>query len=191
LQVSGTPAPKAAVPAPRANAAAASVETRANPSDSPEKKVRTPRPSPAFAPAAPEPEADETAEERPRRNWLRWVLIVALVALIPVGVISWLPKKGTRAKGGKDTLELMSLPSWQKSPDSGLIFIKGGLTNYSDRPYFSVQIEFDLLNQNGTPVGTASDYVPVVDAHKVWYFKALVTDPDAKSFKLRPLKSER
>jgi hypothetical protein len=156
----------------------------------PEREVRRPRPSRTFAPSEPEDES-QPGETRSLPNWPRWIGIVLLVALVPVAVISWIPKRFARAKAGRDTIELIGPPSWQKSPDTALIFIKGALTNYSNRPFFSVKIEFDLLNQNGTPVGVASDYVPVVDSHKVWNFKALVTDPDAKSFKMSSLKWER
>jgi len=78
-------------------------------------------------------------------------------------------------KVGKVTLK--------KADGSSLVYAVGTLKNDTSRQRFGVKIQLDLLDAQGAKIGTASDYVQILDPHKDWQFRALVTDAKAAGAK--------
>jgi hypothetical protein len=74
-------------------------------------------------------------------------------------------------KVGKITLK--------KAEGSGLIYAEAIVKNDTDRQRFGVKIELDLLDAKDAKIGSASDYLAVLDPHKEWQFHALLTEPNA------------
>jgi hypothetical protein len=67
----------------------------------------------------------------------------------------------------------------QKTEGSGLVYAVGTVKNNSDRQRFGVRIELDLLDEQDNKIGTAGDYIAVLEPHKDWPFRALLTQPKA------------
>jgi DNA-directed RNA polymerase subunit RPC12/RpoP len=57
-----------------------------------------------------------------------------------------------------------------------LIYAVGTILNGSSRQRFGVTVELDLFDSENKKVGTASDYVAVIEPGQEWKFQALVTD---------------
>ena len=55
----------------------------------------------------------------------------------------------------------------------------GTVKNNSDRQRFGVKIELDLLDAQDNKIGTTSDYIAILEPHKNWQFRALLTQPKA------------
>jgi hypothetical protein len=64
----------------------------------------------------------------------------------------------------------------KKTEGSSLVYAVGSVQNDSDRQRFGVRIQLDLLDANAGKVGSASDYISVIEPHKDWWFKALLTE---------------
>src|SRR5579871_5566168 len=122
LEASPSPAPKPAPAAPVAAAPSTTADTA--PAQQPQKATvvtpptaaaskekrpqRAPRAGSALDISFPELEKSKAEEPAPKsRNWFRTIAIIVLLALIPVAIISWIPKKLIRKnKIGNDTLEM-------------------------------------------------------------------------------------
>lgn len=78
----------------------------------------------------------------------------------------------------------------QKVPGSGLVYAVGTAKNTIDRQRFGVTIELNLLNENGENIGSASDYISVVEPHKSWQFKALLTSAGVASVTVADIKEQ-
>jgi hypothetical protein len=50
----------------------------------------------------------------------------------------------------------------------------GTVRNDSDHQRFGVRLELDVFDGAGKRIGPAKDYVPVIEPHKEWRFRALV-----------------
>jgi hypothetical protein len=72
----------------------------------------------------------------------------------------------------------------KKTDGSSLVYAVGTIANDSNRQRFGVRVTLDLLDADGNKIGTASDYISVIEPHKDWQFKALLTEP--KVFKAKP-----
>ena len=59
-------------------------------------------------------------------------------------------------------------------PGSSLVYVVGSVRNNTPRQRFGVKVEFGLFDTNDTPIGAATDYQSVLDAHAEWRFKAMV-----------------
>jgi hypothetical protein len=57
---------------------------------------------------------------------------------------------------------------------SRLIYVIGAARNEADRQRFGVRLELDLFDEQGRKIGTAQDYMQVVEPRKEWRFKAMV-----------------
>jgi hypothetical protein len=62
----------------------------------------------------------------------------------------------------------------ENAAGSSLVYVVGTVRNTSDRQRFGVKVEFSLLDTNNRPVGSATDYEPVLDPRAEWRFKAMV-----------------
>jgi hypothetical protein len=67
----------------------------------------------------------------------------------------------------------------KKTDNSRLIYATGTVHNKTDRQRFGVKVELDLFDAENAKLGSATDYVQVIEPKKDWGFKALVTDPKA------------
>ena len=67
----------------------------------------------------------------------------------------------------------------QKTEGSALIYAMGTIRNNSNRQRFGVKIELDLLDGQDQKIGTAGDYIAILEPHKDWQFRALLTQPKA------------
>ena len=65
--------------------------------------------------------------------------------------------------------------SLQKMQGSSLVYAVGTAKNSTGRQRFGVRIELNLLDKQDRNVGVVSDYISVVEPHKDWQFKALLT----------------
>jgi hypothetical protein len=78
----------------------------------------------------------------------------------------------------------------QKTKDSSLVYAVGTLKNESDYQRFGVKIELDLLDGRDTKVGTAQDYLQVLEPRREWQFHALVITPKAAKAVVASIKEE-
>ena len=72
----------------------------------------------------------------------------------------------------------------KKTEGSSLVYAVGIVQNDSGRQRFGVRIQLGVLDAGDNKIGTASDYISVIEPHKDWQFKALLTEP--KAVKARP-----
>ena len=78
----------------------------------------------------------------------------------------------------------------QKTKDSSLVYAVGTLKNESDFQRFGVKIELDLLDGRDVKVGTAQDYIQVLEPRREWQFHALVITPKAVRAVVASIKEE-
>jgi len=78
----------------------------------------------------------------------------------------------------------------QKTKDSSLVYAVGTLKNESDSQRFGVKIELDLLDARDLKVGTAQDYLQVLEPRREWQFHALVITPKAVKAVVASIKEE-
>jgi hypothetical protein len=81
--------------------------------------------------------------------------------------------------------------SLQKTEGSGLVYAVGTIKNTLDRQRFGVRIELSLLDEQDQNIGVASDYIPVIEAHKEWQFKALLTQPGTVRVTVTDIKEQQ
>ena len=85
----------------------------------------------------------------------------------------------------------VSAITFEKAPDSSLVYAVGTLKNRAPRQRFGVRIELDLFDATGQKVGTAKDYQPVMEPNGEWRFRALVVDAKAVSAKVASIKEDQ
>src|SRR5262249_42074049 len=71
----------------------------------------------------------------------------------------------------------------EKTPGTSLRHAIGTLTNNADRQRFGVQIQFDLLDDNGHKIDSTKDYQQVIESKGEWKFHAPVMTSKATSAK--------
>lgn len=81
--------------------------------------------------------------------------------------------------------------SLQKVPGSGLVYAVGTAKNTVDRQRFGVKIQLNLLDENDKNIGVDSDYVSVVDPHKAWQFRVLLTHPHVAKVTVADIKEQQ
>ena len=64
------------------------------------------------------------------------------------------------------------------------LFAVGTVKNTSERQRFGLRVELDVLDIDGMKIGTASDYLAILEPKKNWRFKALLLEKNAMSAKL-------
>ena len=72
----------------------------------------------------------------------------------------------------------------RKTPGDSLVYVTGKLRNLSGRQRFGVKLAFTLLDRHEQTVGTATDYVQLLEPNGTWDFKALVLDSKAVTAQL-------
>jgi hypothetical protein len=93
------------------------------------------------------------------------------------------PEEGESLNAGPVTL--------QRTEGSGLVYAIGTANNNSDRQRFGVRIELDLLDEHDNKIGTASDYIAVLEPHKDWQFRALLSQPKAAKAKIAKIEEQK
>jgi hypothetical protein len=79
----------------------------------------------------------------------------------------------------------------RKTEGSSLVYAVGTVKNDTNRQRFGVKIQLDLFDAQDVKIGSASDYVQILDPHKDWQFKALLTDPKTVSAKLVTVEEQK
>lgn len=72
----------------------------------------------------------------------------------------------------------------EKGEGTGITYALGTLKNSSEHQRFGVKIILDVLDADDHRIGSASDYLAVLDPAKEWRFRALVTEPGAAGVKV-------
>jgi hypothetical protein len=90
------------------------------------------------------------------------------------------PAKPKRVGKGLEVLQYQL----EKLPDRSLVYVVGTVTNGSDNQIFGLRVNFDVADKDGNNLGTATDYLDVLEPWKDWNFRALVLDTNAASAKL-------
>lgn len=78
----------------------------------------------------------------------------------------------------------VSDPRLEQTPGSSIVHATGKLLNQTDRRRFGVKVRLDLMDAAGQPVGSASDYQGLIEAHAEWTFRALVVGTRAVAAKV-------
>jgi hypothetical protein len=79
----------------------------------------------------------------------------------------------------------------KKSNSGGLVYAIGTLKNNTTRQRFGVKIELDLLDEQNDKIGSASDYIAVLEPQGEWQFKALLTEPKVIKAKLSNIEEQK
>ena len=79
----------------------------------------------------------------------------------------------------------------QKTDGSALTYAVGTVRNSSDRQRFGVKIELELMDDRDQKIGTASDYIAVLEPHADWAFRALLTQPKAVQAKVARIEEQK
>jgi hypothetical protein len=80
---------------------------------------------------------------------------------------------------------------FEKTEGSGLVYAVGTLKNKSARQRFGVRIELDLLDKQENTIGSASDYIAILDPHKDWQFRALLAEPKAVKVRVKNIEEQK
>jgi len=79
----------------------------------------------------------------------------------------------------------------ERATNSTLIYAVGRIKNESERQRFGVRVELDLFNEAGEKIGTASDYLAILEPKREWPFKALVLEKKAVSASFASIKEDQ
>jgi rRNA maturation protein Nop10 len=97
-----------------------------------------------------------------------------------------IPKAFTELNGFK-----ISRITLKKAENGGLVNAVGTVANETDRQRFGVKIELDLLDAQDEKIGSASDYIAVLEPHNEWQFRAMSTEPKAVKAKLADIEEQK
>jgi predicted RNA-binding Zn-ribbon protein involved in translation (DUF1610 family) len=189
------PAPAKVAAVPVASAPVTTPEPVKSPWDEPELAEKTVRCPSCGAKAKPTdkdcPNCGATIKRNKLQLAFRIVGAVTILALLVVVGLTYL-KKGPIGRRGATGPDLAVSPhTLKKETGANLIYVVGAVVNNSDNRYLALKIEFELLSSNGTVLGTTSDYLPILEPHKTWAYKAMVVDPDAINAKFLNFSAER
>ena len=79
----------------------------------------------------------------------------------------------------------------EKKPGGSLVYVTGKLRNLREQQRFGVKLEFALFDRDEKPVGTAKDYLPVLEPGGGWSFKAMVLESKAASAKFGSVREDQ
>jgi hypothetical protein len=85
----------------------------------------------------------------------------------------------------------ISAISLKKRDSGGLVYAVGTVKNNTARQRFGVKIELDLLDDQNDKIGSASDYIAVLEPQGEWQFKALLTEPKVIKAKLSNIEEQK
>jgi hypothetical protein len=104
------------------------------------------------------------------------------------------PEPETPASKAGFRVSAITLEKEKKSGNSvtsSLVHAVGTVTNPSAKRRFGVRVELDLFDAADQKVGTATDYVSVIEPNSEWRFNALVVASKAASAKLASIKEDQ
>ena len=78
----------------------------------------------------------------------------------------------------------------EKKQGSRLVYAVGTMKNNSEYQHFGVRIILDLLDDQGLKIGSAEDYMGIMEPHKNWQVRALVVNPKTSQVRLASIKEE-
>ncbi len=112
---------------------------------------------------------------------------LAAAAVVVIGVVL------TWGKLGRGNGEEVELRGYKLEPANGQesASVVGKIVNHTKVRFFSVKVEFELLDQAGKSVGDTGDYLAILEAKDSWEFKAAVTRPEAVAAKLVKITKEK
>lgn len=111
-------------------------------------------------------------------------------AASPTVTQSEMPKPSESVPEASDGLQAGPV-TLQKTEGSGLIYAVGTVRNHSDRQRFGVRVELDLWDEADNKVGTAGDYLAVLEPHMDWSFRALLAQPKTVRAKVAKITEQK
>jgi len=160
--------------------------------------------------SVPEPARSEEPAAKKRRalGW-KMALILVFSTATAIGLSQWQKGKAHRlapsqvisssnstviaktAAGPNFSTNDLSISSitLEKAKAGSVVYAVGTIKNELDRQRFGVRVELDLFDGDGVKIGTAPDYLSILEPKKEWRFKALVLEKKATSAKLAAIKS--
>ncbi len=91
-----------------------------------------------------------------------------------------MPKPVKDLKAGKFYLE--------QARGSDLVMAVGDIMNVSDNVYYRLRVDLDLLDANGTKIGTVNDYSTELAPNQTWHCLVRVNNPKAVSVRFVGIK---
>lgn len=126
-------------------------------------------------------------------GWRLWGMAKAQNAPVTVPVGSPSPAKAIQparpVSSANNALAAENI-TLEKTTNSSVVYAVGMIKNKSDRQRFGVKIELDLLDPNSEKIGTATDYLSILEPRTEWRFKALVLDAKAVSARVARVHEE-
>jgi hypothetical protein len=108
----------------------------------------------------------------------------------PIAAKTGIPKMPASATEGGDLLQAGPV-TLQTTEGSALVYAVGTIRNNSDQQRFGIKIEVDLLDERDQNIGTAGDYLAILEPHKDWQFRALLTQPRAVAAKVSKIEEQK
>ena len=107
------------------------------------------------------------------------VLLLGLIAVV--------------GKLGRGNGEEVELRRYELQPAKGgePACVAGKVVNHTVGRFYSVKVKFDLFDKEGKPVGSAAEYLAILEPKDSWDFKAVVSRPDAVTAKLVKIAKEK
>ncbi len=100
-------------------------------------------------------------------------LLIAGIAVVAIVILAVLGLVATK-KSHEQAAKALQVVSWKMEPaEYRSYYLVGTVTNTSDQKITGVNVEFNLLDNSGETVGTASDHAESVEAHGNWKFKVI------------------
>jgi hypothetical protein len=79
----------------------------------------------------------------------------------------------------------------ERAKKSTVVYAVGTIKNESGQQRFGLKVELDLLDPTGQKVGSATDYLAILEPGQEWHFKALVLEGKAVTARLSAIKEEQ
>ena len=152
----------------------------------------------------------------PKGKAVRWILVVALLGLAGGGGLVYFqssksernssvssssrpptnplarikPLETTNASAVSSNNLRIGKITLEKTKNSSVVYAVGNVRNESSRQRFGLKIELDLLDSDGERIGTATDYLSILEPRQDWRFKALVLEGKAVSARLGAIRED-
>ena len=78
----------------------------------------------------------------------------------------------------------------ERPPGRTLVYAVGTLQNQKLERRFGVRVELTLFDRTGANIGTATDYLPVIEPSSEHRFRALVVNADAVTAKVTAIRED-
>ena len=121
---------------------------------------------------------------------------VIVLGLITVGMLSAHFTRTSRtsfstgtppASEAEPEIKKATLVEWNWKNEEYSTYLVGTVRNNTAEELSYVSVEFNLYDKQDNQIGTASDVISGIDPYGTWRFKALVTEEDAHSARLKEL----